>query len=175
MLATQFSLYIKRLVLIGTLSSIFVLIFNEAVYLIQKEQYDRPPKTIEIIIPAGAANQVEAGQEAISLPPEMVFVIGDTLQVINQDAVSHQLGPLWIPPGSSASLIMQKSEKIAYSCSFQTSQYLGLDVRQPTTLSTRLTALFLAAPTTTALLYLYSLLLFPIRRSQASPAEFITN
>ena len=34
----------------------------------------------------------------------MSFVVGDTLVVKNEDSVEHQLGPLWIPAGSSASM-----------------------------------------------------------------------
>jgi hypothetical protein len=97
----------------------------------------------------------------------MVFVIGDTLEVVNQDSESHQLGPIWVPPGATGSLVMEDIGKLAYSCSFSSTQYLGLDIRQPTTLGTRLLALSFAAPTMTALIFIYSLAARPIK----SPAE----
>lgn len=164
--------YLLRFGIILAVSTIFVAIFNEAVFLLQKDQHDRAPQTIELVIPAGTATRVEAGEDDPTIPAEMVFVMGDTLLVRNEDSASHQLGPVWVPAGATASLAMTEPAKLAYSCSFSTSRYLNLDVRQPTTLGTRLTALFLAAPTMTALLFIYSLLVFPIggNKSKSSPA-----
>ena len=154
--------YLVRLGLILALSTAFVAVFNEAVYLLQKEPHDRAPQTIELVIPEGTAARVEAGEDDPTIPEEMVFVLGDTLLVRNEDTTSHQLGPIWVPAGASASLAMGEPAKLAYSCSFSTARYLNLDVRQPTTLGTRITALLLAAPTMTALIYIYSLLVFPV-------------
>ncbi len=158
--------YINRLIIVLLISVALVSVFNEAAYFMQKEKSDRAPETIELTIPAGTAARVEAGEDVPAIPQEMIFVLGDTLQVTNHDEVSHQLGPIWVPAGSSASLVMEKADKYAYSCSFATSRYLGLDVRQPTTLGTRLTALGLAAPTMTALFFIYSVLIFPIKPSE---------
>ncbi len=155
--------YINRLIIVFLISVVLVTIFNEGAYMLQKEKYDRAPQTINLTIPAGTAARVEAGEDVPTIPQEMVFVLGDTLQVTNNDEVSHQLGPVWVPAGGTASLVMKQAEKFAYSCSFATSRYLGLDVRQPTTLSTRLTALGLAAPTMTALFFIYSVLIFPVK------------
>lgn len=136
--------------------------FNEAVYQFQKEDYDRAPRVIQLVIPKGTSRLVEAGQDPPLIPAELVFVVGDMLEVKNEDEVSHQVGPIWVPPATTGSLVMDTPEKQLFSCSFQTSRYLGVDVRQPTTLGTRLTALGLVAPTTAALLFLYSLVIFPI-------------
>ena len=154
--------YVIRLVVIFALSVVIVIAFNEISYALQKDEHDRAPKTVQMVIPSGAAASVEAGKDPIDLPEEMVFVVGDVLEVTNQDRVSHQLGPVWVPPGSSGSLTMENIGKLAYSCSFSTTQYLGLDIRQPTTLTTRLVALSFAAPTMTALIFIYSIAAFPI-------------
>lgn len=164
--------FLLRFGIILAVSTIFVAIFNEAVFLLQKDEHDRAPQTIELVIPAGTATRVEAGEDDPAIPAEMVFVMGDTLLVRNEDSASHQLGPVWVPAGATASLAMTEPAKLAYSCSFSTSRYLNLDVRQPTTLGTRLTALLLAAPTMTALLFIYSLLVFPIggKKSESGTA-----
>ena len=163
--------YVVRLLVVLGLSLVFVTLFNEAVYLLQKDQSDRAPKTIELVIPAGTARQVEAGEKVVSIPSEISFVVGDVLEVKNMDDVNHQLGPVWVPPGASARLEMKQAEKMAYTCSFQTTRYLGLDVRQPTTLGTRLTALAVAAPTMTSLLFVYSLLVFPVKKASSSSSD----
>jgi len=162
--------YLFRLALTLTFSVIFVAIFNEATYLLQKEDFDRLPKTVSLVIPPGAAAQVAARQAVQGVPEEMVFVLGDVLEVKNEDSQAHNLGPLWIPPGGTARLVMENPNKYSYSCSFQPSQYLGLDVRQGTTLATRITAMLLAAPTLTALLFIYSLAVWPIHKEKTVPA-----
>ena len=157
--------YLIRLLIVVGISLILTAAFNEGSYWLQKDKYDRAPKTIQLVIPAGTAARVAAGEDVPSIPQEMVFVLGDTLEVKNEDSATHQLGPIWVPPGTTGSIIMAQAENLAYSCSFATSRYLGLDVRQPTTLGTRFTALAIAAPTTAVLFYLYSLLIFPIKTS----------
>jgi hypothetical protein len=160
--AIRFRPYLIRLVIVIVISLVAVAVFNEAVYLVQKDENDRGPKTITLVIPNGTAQRIQAGEQVETIPPEMVFVVGDVLEVVNEDTVSHQLGPVWVPPGSTGKLVMEKAEASAVNCSFQSSQFLGLDVRQAVTWRTRLTALSFAAPTVAALMFIYSLLLYPI-------------
>jgi hypothetical protein len=163
--------YLVRLAIVLAISVALALIFNEVVYRVQKERTDRAPETITLTIPAGTAQLVQAGQDTPSIPEEMVFVVGDVLEVKNEDSVSHQLGPIWVPAGSTGRLVMERPENLAYECSFQTSRYLGLDVRQPTTFGTRLVALAVGAPAVATLLFLYSLLVFPVRPAVKAPVS----
>lgn len=162
--------FLTRLIIISGLSLIFTLLFNEATYMMQKDASDRAPQTITLVIPAGTAQQIEAGEPVPSIPEEMVFVVGDVLEVKNEDSVSHQLGPIWVPPGSSGRLVMEQAEKLSLRCSFQSAQFLGLDVRPATTMNTRLIALLLTTPTLAVLIFLYSLAAYPIRPSGAKKA-----
>ena len=151
-----------RLVITFFISLILVWVGSEVAFYFLKENTDRVPEQIELVIPAGTADKVAAGEPIPSIPDEMTFVLGDTLIVNNEDTVDHQLGPLWIPPRSKASLVLDAAERYAYSCSFQTSRYLGLNVKQATTWQTRLVALGFSVPATTAFLFIYSLALWPI-------------
>ncbi len=155
--------YWIRLGIVSVISLVFAVGFNEATYALQKTPTDRGPKTIQLVIPAGTAEMIASGKPAPAIPEEMVFVVGDVLEVINQDSASHQLGPIWVPAGASGSLVMNQVERIAYTCSFQSQNYLGLDIRPPTTISTRITALVLTVPTLAALIFLYSLAAFPVK------------
>lgn len=155
--------FFLRLGVITAVSFVFAFGFNEAMYALQREPADRSPTTISIAIPAGAAERIAAGEEAVSLPEEISFVIGDVLEVHNEDSVPHQLGPIWVPPGATGRLVMDTAERQAYTCSFSTNKYLGLDVRPGTTAETRIIALFLTVPTLATLIFLYSLAMHPIR------------
>lgn len=157
---------VKRFVVVLLVSVLFVAVLNETAHLVFKEKYDRPPKTVELVIPKGTAKRVEAGEQVPSIPEDMVFVVGDTILVVNEDDVDHQLGPLWVPAGSSASLIMENANKYAYGCSFQPSRYLGIDVRSSTTMWSRVQALSLASPPTAMFLFVYSLLIFPLQKDE---------
>jgi hypothetical protein len=152
-----------RIVLVVVIGALLSIALSEVSFLLLKENSDHAPQRIELIIPAGTAERVAAGQPIPSIPADMSFVVGDTLVVKNEDSVSHQLGPVWVPPGASASLALDRESKFAYACSFQTSRYLGLDVRARVTMQTRLVALILVAPATILLLALYSIVAIPLK------------
>jgi hypothetical protein len=143
-----------------------VWLVSEVAFQLQKGENDRAPQVHELIIPNGTAVKVSAGDKVPEIPEEMVFVVGDILMVRNEDDSDHQLGPLWVPAGASASLLMEKAERTAYSCSFQNTKYLGFLVQEPTTLGTRFAALALAAPATAMFLFVYSLIIWPLDTHQ---------
>ena len=145
---------------------------NEGAFFLLKEKGDRAPETVELIIPEGTAERVAQGEQIPAIPEEMVFVIGDVLKVVNRDSVDHQLGPIWVPAGASGSIVLEQADKFAYRCSFQASRYLGLDVRVGTTVKSRVQALLLAAPPTAVFLFIYSLLIFPIKENKKQADQF---
>lgn len=155
--------YVLRLLLTFIISLVAMVAVTEIAYLVQKDEADRAPKTVQIIIPRGASERVAAGESIDTLPEDMTFVIGDVLEVVNQDEVNHELGPIWVPPGSTGRIVLEEANKFSYSCSFAPSRYLGLDVKKPTTLNTRLTGLAISVPTTMVFLFIYSLAMYPIK------------
>ena len=136
---------------------------SEASFLILKDKSEHAPQRVELVIPAGTADKVAQGQAVPSIPTDMVFVVGDTLVVKNEDTTAHQLGPVWVPPGSSASLTLDQANRFSYQCTFQPTKYLGLDVRSRVTWTTRITAILLAGLPTSAIIAIYSLVVFPMK------------
>jgi len=137
---------------------VFGLVFSEATFLFIG-QTAREPKVIQVTVPAGTAELVRRGEQPPSIPKDMTFVVGDTLEVVNQDTVDHQIGPLWIPPGTSASLVLGKPENLAFECSFQAGKYIGLDVREPLTLFTRVYGILFAGIPMGILIAIYMVIL----------------
>jgi len=148
--------------LIGLLIGVAV---SEITFVFLKESA-RPPKAIILTIPAGTAESVARGEQPPSLPENMVFVVGDVLTVRNQDSVDHQLGPLWIPAGASANLGLGTEENLAYECSFQTTNYIGFDVREPLTTGTRVYGILFAGIPLGVLIALYSFIM-PARKKES--------
>lgn len=149
---------IKRIVISMLLGIILAAITTEVSYQVLKRE-NREPMRVELVIPAGTAASIEKGEAPPGIPEDMSFVVGDTFVVFNQDEVDHQLGPLWIPPGTSASINLDMEENYSYECSFQTTRIFGLDVLQPVTLGTRLTGILFAGLPLGALFSVYSVLL----------------
>jgi hypothetical protein len=157
--------YAFRFLLILALSIAAVWLISEIGIRLQDESAARAPTTIELLIPEGTAERVAAGQDAPEIPAEMSFVLGDVLVLRNEDTVAHTLGPLYAPAKGSASMTLSQADHFALACSFSTTQYLGLNVRPPTTLRTRLLGIAFAAPPTAAILFVYSLIVFPVKPS----------
>jgi hypothetical protein len=167
MFKSKYRPYLVRFLWISLISLVFTLFFNEFVFLLSKDPDDRAPQTVQLVIPDGTADRIENGEDIPTIPAEMVFVMGDVLEVVNQDRVSHQLGPVWVPAGSVGRLVMEQPQDVTYTCSFRPSRYLGIDVKLPTTLATRITGLALGMPTMAVLLFLYSIVGFPIKLEEA--------
>jgi len=129
----------------------------------------RPPQDVLLTIPAGTAEQVARGEKPPSIPEDMIFVIGDTLVVKNEDMVDHKLGQLWIPANSSAQLLLNEEENIAFECSFQPGNYFGLDVRQSVTFGTRVYGALYAGLPLGVLITVYSFA-FPVKKTENAPA-----
>lgn len=158
---------VKRILfslLIGLLLGVVV---SEIPFMFLRETA-RPPQEVLLTIPAGAADQVARGQQPPSIPESMIFVVGDILIVQNQDLVDHKLGPLWIPANSSARLSLDREESLAFECSFQSDNYLGLDVHQSLTLATRLYGIWYVGLPMAILIALYSLVMPSKKKENAT-------
>lgn len=159
---------VRRIVvslLIGILIGVAI---GEIPFIFQRE-IARSPETIVLTIPAGTADQVAMGEDPPSIPDSMVFVVGDTLVVKNEDAVGHKLGPLWIPSNSTARFPLLQEEHLTFECTFQPEKYFGLDVHEPLTWNTRLFGILYAGIPLGVLIALYSFA-FPPKKKENAPA-----
>ncbi|HEX8990784.1 MAG TPA: hypothetical protein VF784_03830 [Anaerolineales bacterium] len=128
----------------------------------------RPPKLVQIDIPPGTAVRVARGQGNASLPSSLTFVIGDTMLVTNHDSVAHQLGPLFIPAGGSASMHLASEQGYNLLCSFQPSKYLQLSVLPPLTLTTRIDGILEAGLNVGFLIAVYAVFALPAPKKRAA-------
>ena len=158
-----FRLGLMRFGLLFAISLLAVGVISEVTFRMQKDENDRPPQLVQLIIPEGTGEELAAGEPSVTFPEEMVFVVGDTLVVKNEDISTHRFGPLLVPAKTSATLKLDKPDRSSYSCTFVPSQYIGLDVRPQTGWMARFQALWLAAPATAAFLFAYSLVLVPLQ------------
>jgi hypothetical protein len=157
-MSRQNLIYVAISLVIGVL---ITAIFTELSFRFISRSNDRSPETITLVIPAGTAAKVAAGEKPPSIPDDMTFVVGDTLIVSNEDYADHQLGPLFIPAGTKASMTFDTIQNYAYSCTFTPSKYIGLDIKEPLALSTRILGVLSAGLPLGTLIALY--VVFAIR------------
>jgi len=155
--------FIRRFVFLFVVSAILVMGLSEIAYRILRADTSRGPKTIELVIPNGTAERVAKGEGVPTIPDEIVFVTGDLLVVKNEDIKDHQLGPLFIPAGKSASLPMDEASTYTYTCSFKPTNYLGIDIQSPVGLAERMGALVYGTPSTAMFLLVYSFVVKPLK------------
>jgi hypothetical protein len=150
-----------RMLLFLVIGVVAAAIISEVSFRLQGDTTSRDPKTILLVIPAGTAAKVALGQSV--LPAGQTFMVGDILQVENKDSVTQTLGPLVIPPGSSASIKLDQVGSLSYTCSFQPTKYYGIEVQQGVTIATRLGASLVAGIPLGVLLGVYSLVAKPLK------------
>ena len=156
---------LKRILLLGFLGLVVGTLLAEVPFMVMPQMNTRPPQEVLLIIPPGTAQRVAQGEQPPSIPQSMAFVIGDTLVVKNEDSVQHQLGPLFVPAGSSASMKLDTEQKYSFQCSFVPSKVFGLDVGQPLTLGTRIWGIFITAVPLATIVVLFSLLIWPVKKA----------
>ena len=161
------SFILKRIFVSLLLGLLIGAAISEIPFLFLRET-TRPPQEIILAIPKGTAEQVARGEQPPSIPENMIFVVGDTLLVRNEDTVDHKLGPLWIPANSSAQLSLEQEESLAYECTFQPGKYFGLDVHEPLTIGTRIYGILYIALPMAILIALYSFVI-PSKKKENAP------
>ncbi len=162
---------VKRFLLFSIIGILLAIGINEITFLFLKSAAGRAPGRVELLIPAGTADKIARGEASSAIPANLVFVTGDVLVVRNEDSATHTLGPLFIPPNTSAEMSLDNAENLAMSCSFQPSKYLGLDIREPVDWGTRLFALFISGIPLGLLLALYSFIAWPLKPASPHPSD----
>jgi hypothetical protein len=149
---------IGGLLLVGL---VFGALVSEGSFLLQTEAVRRDPRRVELVIPGGTAEKIASGQPVTGILNQMTFVEGDLLVVKNQDSVSHQLGPVWVPAQASGVLQVGGSSRYSYECSFTNTKVFGLTVEPALTLWVRLQGIISVGLPTGVMLALYALAMDP--------------
>ncbi len=122
---------------------------------------DRPPQQMELIIPLGTAQRVAAGEAVPSIPADWSFVVGDVLLVRNEDEMAHQLGPFWIPAGTTAKIPFKSPSSVSFACTIHPSKYIGVEVKPRADPLTKLAAVLAFGLPLAAVMGLLALAYFP--------------
>jgi hypothetical protein len=162
------TIILKRIALSMLAGLLLGAVISELSFYLLNDGQTRPPKLIELDIPPGTAARVAQGEASSALPASMTFVVGDTLVVRNNDTAIHQLGPLVIPAGSSATMKLATENGYSLLCSFQPSKYLQLSVLPALTVWTRVVGILEAGLNVGFLIAVYAVFAMPIKKPEAA-------
>jgi hypothetical protein len=152
-------------------SLIFGAIVSETSYQFSRDVGRITPQQFDLVIPDGTAERVAAGEQIPSLPDNMSFVQGDVLTVKNEDSVSHQLGPVWVLPGTTGKLTLDQASSYTMQCSFEPSKYLNMDVKAIPNFMTRLLGATSVGVPSGVLVWLYALVYFSDKKKEPVKAN----
>ena len=84
-------------------------------------------RVVELVIPAGTAKAVAAGQLAPFIPASLALTSDRELVVKNEDNVAHRVGLFSVEPGTTATIRADPTGK-ALTCTVHPSGYLNVTV-----------------------------------------------
>lgn len=122
---------------------------------------DRPPQQMELVIPPGTARRVAAGEAIPSIPAHWSFMVGDVLLLRNEDETAHQVGPFWVPAGTTARIPFERPSTVSFACTIHPSRYIGVEVRPRADPLTKLMAVLAFGLPLAAVMGLLALAYFP--------------
>lgn len=65
---------------------------------------DRKPQTVEVVVPAGSQDRLDAGKPVVVMPARIELRVGDTLLIRNEDDADQTVGPYFVTAGDEISL-----------------------------------------------------------------------
>jgi hypothetical protein len=88
------------------------------------------PEGVEhsIVIPAGTAQRLAAGEDVELIPTELRYRLRDQLIVINQDVVGHQVGPFIVEPGERLEQRFSEVATLQGFCSLHAAGSITIDI-----------------------------------------------
>ena len=89
-----------------------------------------PGESVEqtIVIPAGTATLLAAGQDVAIIPDDLRFRLRDRLIVVNQDNATHRVGPFTVLPGGRLEKLFSEAATIDGFCSLHASGRITIDI-----------------------------------------------
>ena len=85
-------------------------------------------QTVTYVIPRGSSERLAAGEEVVQFPNELVFTVGDTLIIENQDDAVHVFGPFTILPQTTLTKRFTNARVYQNVCTFHQDGQMTLTV-----------------------------------------------
>lgn len=92
-------------------------------------QGQRSSEVIRVEVAAGTADRIEAGEQVELLPPTLEVSVGDRLEIVNDDDVTHQVGPYTVAPSQTLRQSFTSPGTLEGACTLHPSGAIRIVVR----------------------------------------------
>ena len=86
------------------------------------------PADHDFLIPAGAGERIDAGEELDIFPPTLEAHVGETIRIVNQDDRGHLIGPFYVAADSTLTQRFASAGRFIGTCSVHPSGDFVLEV-----------------------------------------------
>lgn len=90
-----------------------------------------PGEMVKLVIPAGASEQVDAGESVAGIPDRIEAEVGDTLVVVNQDSSTQFISGFAVSPGQTMRIPLLREGTYLTNCSAHRDRSIRMVVRDP--------------------------------------------
>ncbi len=84
---------------------------------------------IQVTVAAGTADRISAGESVELLPRRLEVEVGDRLEIVNQDRVTHEVGPYTVAPGQTLTQTFTSPGTLEGACTLHPSGAITIVVR----------------------------------------------
>lgn len=87
------------------------------------------PATVVVKVESGTAQRLDAGAELDLLPRTLNVAVGDRLEIVNRDVVTHQIGPYTVAAGQTLRQTFTSVGVLEGACTLHPSGSITIVVR----------------------------------------------
>ena len=77
--------------------------------------------TYRFVIPAGTGERIDAGDPVDIVPARLEILVGDTIEIVNDDDRGHRVGPFFVGEGETARQTFPSPAEFVDTCSIHPS------------------------------------------------------
>lgn len=86
-------------------------------------------EVVRVAVAAGTAERIADGEALELLPPTLEVTVGDRLEIVNDDDVTHQVGPYTVAPGQTLRQSFTSPGTLEGACTLHPSGAIRIVVR----------------------------------------------
>ncbi len=87
------------------------------------------PEELRVEVPVGTAERLAAGDAVELLPRTLEVQVGDRLEIVNHDTVTHEVGPYVVAPGQTLRQTFTTAGVLEGACTLHPSGAIRIIVR----------------------------------------------